>query len=151
MKIKRPYWLNNWFSNFDQFKIPIKDEYGIEYYSVERMYQACKTLDKNIRINFTDMSLTEGEIKKLGNTINIRPDWEEVKLSVMENCVRQKYSNNPEHREELIRSIPFEIVEWNRHHDNFWGVCICQKCSRDKIIGKSYLGKILMLIREELK
>jgi predicted NAD-dependent protein-ADP-ribosyltransferase YbiA (DUF1768 family) len=40
------------------------------------------------------------------------------------------------------------IVEFNRHHDNFWGDCTCMKCYR---IGANWLGETLMLIRRRLQ
>lgn len=69
---KRRWLLTNWFSNFDPLKNFIVDEYGIEYHTVERAYQASKTLDKEERIIFTDVNKTESEIKRLGNSITLR-------------------------------------------------------------------------------
>ena len=148
--IKRKWYLSNWFSNFDPVDNPIVDEFGIEYYSVERAYQASKSLDRNTRLRFTDMSVKEGDIKRLGSNIECRKDWEEVKFSIMENYVRQKYTKNDIHQKELIRSYPHDIVEWNMWHDNVWGICMCERCINSGKKGSNKLGTIVMLIRREI-
>lgn len=52
---------------------------GITYPSSEHAYQAAKSLNKDIREAFSEIS-SPSEIKRLGQTITIRPDWEDVKI-----------------------------------------------------------------------
>lgn len=68
----------------------------------------------------------------------------------MYNFVYQKYFRNPDHKKELLRSHPYEIVEWNRWHDNFWGCCVCPRCAEKDLKSGNYLGKILMKVRDVL-
>ncbi len=63
---------------------------GITYPSSEHAYQAAKSLNKDIREAFSEIN-SPGEIKRLGQTITIRPDWEEVKINVMRDIVTAKF------------------------------------------------------------
>ena len=84
------------------------------------------------------------EAKKLGRKVQLRDDWNEVKLNFMERIVRAKFEQNQELSYKLSRiSVHTPIVEDNNWGDTFWGVC------NDK--GENHLGKILMEIRLELK
>jgi hypothetical protein len=47
----------------------------------------------------------------------------------------------------LLSTGDMELTESNWWHDNFWGVCTCNKCKD----GENNLGKILMDIRLNLK
>lgn len=117
---------------------------GVKYSTVEHAYVAHKTTDKQLRLGISKIK-SPGEAKKYGRTINIRKDFDFLKLHLMFKLVKLKFKNNPYLLEKLI-SIDGEIVEHNYWHDNFWGNCTCQKCN--DIMGENNLGKILMYIRE---
>jgi hypothetical protein len=85
---------------------------------------------------------TPGESKKLGRRCPVREDWEEIKLSVMEELVRSKFSN-PKLSQKLLETNDKLLVEGNTWGDTFWGVCNGR--------GENHLGKILMKVRSELK
>lgn len=112
---------------------------GVEYPTVEHAYQAAKTLDLEIRKKFLQTS-GPGGAKKLGQTIKIRDDWENAKIGIMDDLVRQKFQNRRLKR--LLSNCTGQIVEGNFWGDTFWGVCKGQ--------GRNELGKILMKIRDEL-
>jgi ribA/ribD-fused uncharacterized protein len=82
--------------------------------------------------------------KRLGRTVKLRPDWENIKLEVMEYALRYKFAPGTSWHEKLMQEKG-EIVEVNHWHDNFWGSCTCSRC-QDR--GKNYLGRILMKIRD---
>jgi len=126
-----------WLSNF--WPAPVSYE-GIDFTSTEHAYQAAKTLDLEERKRIA--TLTAGEAKKAGKKLVVRSDWNEVKLSVMENLLRQKFAI-PELRQKLLDTGEAEIVEQNTWHDVFWGVC--------GGIGENHLGKLLMKIRSEIR
>ena len=115
-------------------------------YDVEKIYQLekCYLPDDIARILETT---TPGKAKKAGNTVTLRPDWNEVKLDIMEQLVRQKFASIP-FKGLLIGTGDANLEEGNYWHDNYWGVCHCSKCGGN---GQNHLGKILMKIREELK
>ena len=119
---------------------PCEVEYdGVIYPSVEHCYQAQKTA--LLKIPFADPSLTAAKAKKMGRKLILRSDWEDVKLTVMERCLRIKFSN-PQLGFKLIQTGNEELVEVNWWNDRFYGVCNGQ--------GENWLGKLLMKMRSEL-
>ncbi len=131
------------YSNFEGPPV----QYGMMIYDhVENAYHAAKSLDFNVRRQF--MHLTASEAKKLGRQIECRPDWEKVKLAVMEILVREKFL----HRKPLgllLASGTMQIEEGNTWHDNFWGICRCPKCAN--LEAYNHLGELLMKIRGEMQ
>lgn len=112
---------------------------GFKYTSVEAAFQAQKCLDKNVMAEFTKM--TPGQAKKHGRKVKLRNDWESVKLSIMEELVRIKFTSNRDIQQLLLDTQNAELIEGNNWNDRFWGVC--------KGKGENNLGKILMKIRNE--
>lgn len=125
-------------SNFYPAKVKLDGE---SYPSVEHAYQAAKTLDKKDRKKIA--TLKASGAKSYGRKVKMRPDWEKVKLGIMEDLVFQKFSNEPTMREMLVITDPLELVEGNDWNDTFWGVCNGK--------GENHLGKILMRVRARLK
>lgn len=123
-------------SNFWPAKVVLD---GAEYSSVEHAYVAAKTTNKTARNDIADM--TPGQAKRYGRTLKLRPDWEKIKLTVMEDLVRQKFKH-PNLARLLQATDDAELVEGNTWGDTFWGVCKGQ--------GQNHLGKILMRVRSEL-
>lgn len=89
------------------------------------------------------------EAKKLGRRIKLRPDWEQVKETVMHDIVYAKFSQNEDLKRKLLATGNKILIESNTWHDNYWGNCICAKCKNK--YGKNMLGITLMRVREELK
>ena len=125
-------------SNFAASKVELD---GVEYKSVEHGYQAAKTLNPEGRRRIREAP-TPGAAKKLGRSVYLRPDWEEIKFDVMENLLRQKF-NQPDFRRALLNTSNIELIEGNTWGDTIWGVC--------KGKGENHLGKILMKIRKDLQ
>ncbi len=121
---------------------PINFE-GMNYPSTEHAYQAAKCADVSERELFGVWSLP-GQAKKLGSKINIRPDWESVKLNVMLQVLRLKFNAGSELAEKLLSTGDAELIEGNNYSDIFWGQCPLGT-------GENHLGKLLMQVREELK
>ncbi len=108
--------------------------------TVENAFQAAKTLDRNER--FYLMFCTPGQAKRAGRKFKLRPDWEDIKLSVMEELLRQKFNQEP-FKDKLLATGEVELVEGNSWNDVWWGVC--------NGVGENHLGKLLMNIRDELR
>lgn len=128
-------------SNFFPCRI---DWEGIAYLSVEHAYQASKTLDCKERLNVANLS-TPGKAKRVGQKLEIRPDWEEVKIPVMESLVRQKFTRHSMLKHLLLATGNQKIQEGNTWNDTFWGVSLSTG------EGRNELGKILMRVRRELR
>ena len=125
-------------SNFYPCSVTYK---GITYSTSEAAYQAQKTLDESERIRIAELSDPK-YAKEEGQKLNIRPDWDDVKLEEMYNICKEKFTQNPELGKLLIETGDEEIVEGNDWDDTFWGVC--------NGVGLNHLGKTLMKIRSEL-
>jgi ribA/ribD-fused uncharacterized protein len=126
-----------WLSNFAICVVVID---GKTYPSTENAYQAAKTVIDSERLPFQFM--TAGQAKRSGKRVAMRNDWDDIKISVMEDITRQKYSRNP-FKSKLLETGNQEIQEGNTWGDTFWGIC--------KGKGENNLGKIIMKIREELQ
>ncbi|BAZ18308.1 hypothetical protein NIES4071_101930 (plasmid) [Calothrix sp. NIES-4071] len=123
---------------------------GISYCSVENAYQAAKTLNLQKRVNMA--ALEPGYSKKVGRKLKLRNDWESIKLAVMYIALTQKFSQPAWNNE--LKAIGIEyLVEWNNWKDNIWGIP-CKISPKwfaipNKQSGNNYLGRLLMLIRNE--
>ncbi len=145
-----------WFflSNFFPCEITHK---GITYPSVEHYYVAMKVTEIQLLNGqyYTAGDFREliakvkspGDVKKIGQKVKVRSDWEEKKLEFMNWGVREKFRDE-KLAQLLISTSNLEIIENNYWHDNFWGSCTCTKCGNK---GENNLGKILMSVRDELK
>lgn len=107
--------------------------------TVEHQYQASKAT--NIEDYMYVISQpTPGKAKHAGRKIRIRPEWETIKLIVMEELLRKKFSNL-ELAQKLLETGSTVLVEGNAWGDTFWGVYEGK--------GQNHLGILLMKIRDE--
>ena len=74
--------------------------------------------------------------------VKLREDWEQVKLLVMEDLVRQKFSKDPL-KDRLLSTGSEYLEETNWWKDTYWGVC--------NGVGENILGQILMRVRDSLR
>ena len=119
---------------------------GIVYPTVEHAFQAAKTFDMTQRFEIANLK-TPGAAKRAGRSVKLREDWEEVKEQVMEDCLRAKFQD-PSFREQILLTGDEFLVEGTTWHDQYWGICTCDKCGGN---GRNRLGYLLMKIREEIR
>lgn len=128
--------------NFSSFKVEYN---GYVYATAEEAYQSAKF--EGFAADVADAiknSFSAHEAQKIAqnNKDRQRPDWDEVKLSVMEDILRAKIQQNPYVLKKLIETRKYTIVE-DSPKDSYWGWgSDCQ--------GKNMLGKIWMKLRSEL-
>ena len=106
------------------------------FLNAEAAYQAMKCIDANDIAQFNHMCGYTA--KRVGKTVHVRSDWNEVKLSIMEKILRAKFQG--ELLQKLL-AVKGEIVERNNWGDFYWGVCNGK--------GANHLGELLMKIRDE--
>lgn len=143
----------------DEDKIDgFKDEYGFlsnfhpawvyyegrEYGCVEAAYQAAKMTDPLLRIKYELM--TGAQAKKASMGLELPYDWFTRNRLIMFDLLVQKFAA-PEMHDLLQKTGTRQLVEGNRWHDNYWGVCHCNKCMHG--ISHNHLGKMLMSIRKK--
>jgi ribA/ribD-fused uncharacterized protein len=118
---------------------------NIVWSSSEHAYVAAKTNDRKLRLEISKMA-GKGVVKKFGQRLPLRPDWEEVKYDIMLEIVRAKFTQNPDLKAKLLATGDAHLEEGNTWNDRTWGVCPPGSGN-----GKNWLGKILMQVRKELK
>ena len=121
---------------------------GFTWPTVEHIYQAFKASEA-VERELIRLAPSAGQAKKLGQTIQLPANWETQKVVVMARMIQAKFANETQFASKLLATGDAHLIEGNTWHDNFWGDCICYKCS--KTIGENMLGEILMIHREELK
>jgi N-glycosidase YbiA len=113
---------------------------GRVYPSVEHAYQAAKTTDSIAREQIR-RAYSPSQAKRMGRKLDLRPDWDSVKLGVMEMLLRQKFGAEPL-KSKLAATYPHELVEGNHWNDTYWGVCDGK--------GENHLGRLLMKMRSDI-
>lgn len=114
---------------------------GNPFATIEHAYQSHKTVDESIR-DLIRRSKSPAEAKKLGRSLILRDDWEQVKIPLMKSFLQKKFEN-PFLRPLLVGTENSELIYSNTWNDRFWGVC--------RGTGLNWLGKLLMQLREEIK
>ncbi|MHA1728009.1 MAG: NADAR family protein [Promethearchaeota archaeon] len=127
-------------SNFYLSPIEIDEE---SYPSVEHYFQCMKTTD-DLEKQRIKVELKPSKAKQLGRELTLRPDWELIKIEIMEKALRSKFKI-PELKEKLLDTGTATLQEGNVWGDIFWGVDV--KTAK----GQNHLGKLLMKIREEIR
>lgn len=126
-------------SNF--YYSPIEKD-GIKYPTVEHLFQASKTLDIEDHMFIATVAYP-WQAKKLGRSVQLRSDWEQIKDDVMYDAVYRKFTQNPNLKAKLLATGDVQLVEGNTWRDYYWGVC--------DGVGENRLGQTLMEVRERLK
>lgn len=131
------------FDNFSSFKVEWN---GYLFSSVEEAYQAAsfmgsdeELVEKIKKSHFAD----EAQRIAYANRDKRREDWDDVKVSIMEELLRLKIEQNPYVKKKLLQTGDYMIVE-DSPKDDFWG----WGPNRN---GQNNLGKLWMKLREELK
>ncbi len=114
---------------------------GILYPSTEHAYQAAKTLDESVRMEF--LGLTCGKAKNKGQEIGLRDNWDTIKYDVMFAVVFDKFFRHQDLKELLLSTGDKYLEETNHWGDKYYGVCEGE--------GKNVLGKILMQVRDVIR
>lgn len=119
---------------------------GKTYPSTEHAYQAAKTLDKKKREEIRK-TMSPGRAKRLGGKLALRKDWESVKVGIMHGLLQQKFKKGSPLADLLLKTGSQQLVEGNTWGDRFWG----QTKNGGRWVGKNQLGRLLMLVRQELQ
>jgi len=127
-----------WLSNFWPCTVTFECE---KYTSVENAYVAAKTFDKAVRKEI-QVAMSPGEAKRFGRKLELRHDWWDVRMSIMEELLRQKFTPGSALADCLVATGNVTIVEGNSWGDKFWGMCDDE--------GENHLGRLLMKIRRDL-
>lgn len=140
-KVSEPY---GCFSNFSAYPIYLK---GHLWPTSEHYYQAQKFLDtpEEALVSMILSAFTPEAAAAIGRDPRhkIRCDWDQIKNQVMHEAVRIKFLTHLDIQAILLATGDREIIE-DSPTDPYWGCGVDRK-------GQNQLGKILMLIREEIR
>lgn len=131
---------NRFLSNFWPAHVVLDN---VAYPTVEHAYQAAKTTPDK-RAPFLAASSPE-QAKRLGRTITPRPDWDNVKITVMKELLQQKFAD-PALAKMLLATENAQLIEGNHWGDRFWGQSPAGSGN-----GSNHLGHLLMEIRQTLR
>lgn len=116
---------------------------GILYPNAEAAYQAQKCLRQSDKEAFA--ALSADQAKKLGQRVEMRPDWDKVKYKIMQQVVCAKFTQNPALAKDLLDTGDRILKAGNYWRNFYWGVDL--KTGE----GENNLGKILMALRCEFR
>ena len=134
MFFRNEYWF---LSNMYPCEIRVN---GLVFTCAEACFQSFKTTDLNERKKFQEIDGFKA--KKLGRSVSLRSDWNDIRIEVMSRVIHAKFKQNPDLTKKLKDTGDLPIIEDNTWKDTFWGVCN----------GKGYnlLGQILMNERDRI-
>ena len=129
--------------NFSSFKVEWN---GYLYSSLEEAYQAASFMGSDEElVEKVKKSHSADEAQRIAyeNRDKQRKDWNEVKVSIMEELLRLKIKQNKKKKKKLLQTKDYLIVE-DSPKDSFWG------WGPDRN-GNNQLGKLWMKLRDEFK
>lgn len=129
---------NAFLSNF--YAAPLVYE-GVAYATSEAAYQAAKTLCPDMKEKIR-LASSPVETKRLGKKLELRPDWDDIKIKVMTSIVYEKFKQSSYLTRRLLATGTRDLQERNSWGDIFWGMNL------EGTEGLNHLGKILMAVRE---
>lgn len=124
---------------------------SVQFGNGEAAFQAFKADNVD---QFLDIAESEspGHAKGLGRRCKMRRDWNDVKVDVMREVVRAKFSpQNPDLVERLLGTGYAELVEGNTWGDAVWGRPLGHYRFAGTQKGENLLGQLLMQRRSELR
>jgi ribA/ribD-fused uncharacterized protein len=147
-------------SNFSLHPVELPWLGGIVFPTAEHAYQASKasTMPDVTRI----MSCaTPGEAKRMGRTLKLSPDWEQVKRRAMIEILLAKFGPS-EDLSKRLADTEGALVEGNTWGDIYWGAVAMDRGTIPPempvwapeppetryLAGQNWLGKCLMMVRE---
>jgi len=128
-----------WLSNFYPCTVVIE---SFVFKNAEAAYQSKKSKDWQKDVwGFAELSAWEA--KMAGKALDLREDWDVVKVDVMRQVVESKFRNNKMLACKLLETGDVKLIEGNNWGDTYWGVCNGR--------GMNWLGHILMDLRQRIQ
>ncbi|KAL1522112.1 hypothetical protein AB1Y20_021754 [Prymnesium parvum] len=115
---------------------------GVMYASAEHAFQAAKAAEPE-KAEEIRKAKSPSEAHALGNQLALPRDWERRRVAVMEAVLRDKFRRDQALRERLLKTENKNLIAGNSWGETFWGV--------SQGSGNNQLGKLLMMLREEIR
>jgi ribA/ribD-fused uncharacterized protein len=140
-----PYLFSNFIPYKERLTFPKTD---IVLLTPEHYYQAYKSKNKQEQEKILTAP-TPGKAKRLGRKITLRPDWEDIKFSVMINAQWLKVIHETDYFNLVLNADAEDFIEYNNHHDNIWGHCLCNNCKNKP--KENLLQQALLYVQKLIK
>lgn len=130
-----------WLSNFSRHGFLLNDQ---RWSSVEHFYQAKKFADEELSERIRNAP-DPVQAKKLAqqHSLEIRPDWDEIKDRVMREALQAKFEQNRRLRKDLLATGDAVLIH-RSSSDAYWG-------RAEDGVGENRLGEMLMELRQQLQ
>ncbi|ERM58404.1 MULTISPECIES: NADAR family protein [Vibrio] len=132
---------NGYLSNFAACPIEVGDQI---WATSEHYYQAMKFSSQALR-NIILEARTPAEAFSLSRDYEdqVREDWYDIRVEVMEFIVAEKFRQNPQFAL-FLTNTGDSVIKEHSHKDSFWG-------DGGDGTGENRLGEILMAVRQQLR
>ena len=133
---------------------------GHFYSSLLHAFYAARFLEPGHRALFRKPGLSAFKARELSQLLNERRDFNKIKVDVVRELVRSKFTHTKSLAAQLIATGNERLIYGNVEHDNTWGDCQCRSLNgtRDDddgarcwSPGQNLYGWILMECRDELR
>lgn len=123
---------------------------GVHIYSSEALYQSCRfphlpDVQKDILDQKSPMT---AKMKSKPFRNQSRDDWEQVKIKIMQWCLKVKLAQNFLKFGLALEETYFKPIVEDSSKDDFWGAKR-QKGNNNILVGVNALGRLLMELREK--
>lgn len=126
---------------------------GVCVASSEALYQACRfpdCPDAQNHILAQSSPMSAKMVSKPYRGEEDRADWEEVRVEVMEWCLRVKLAQHWARFSELLLSTGDRHIVERSRRDDFWGAKIRQD-DPETLVGRNVLGRLLDDLRTKVR
>lgn len=159
------FWIFNgpWqlLDNFAALTVVVDVGFGVERYKTAEHAYAAGKATCTVDHDYVWEAPNPGAAKARGQTIDLRPDWEERRWVIMKRVLRAKYFQNARFRVKLRQTGDRLIVEGNVCDDQVWGATPPEGQARlgdnpaavfkpgTVLTGRNGLGNMLVELRQE--
>lgn len=123
---------------------------GIRIRTSEALYQACRFPHRPElqRIVLAEASPMTAKMRTKPHRKDTRPDWDEVRITIMRWALRVKLAQHPESFGRLLLATGDGAIVEESRRDEFWGA----KPQPDgTLVGANVLGRLLRELRDDLE
>ena len=139
-------------SNFYRGMPLAEPDLGYQWPTGEHMFAGYKATNRWDRERIL-LAVTPDDAKAIGRSINLRPNWEEIKYDVMRLVLRIKFTLEREEGQLLLETGDRLLVEGTWWNDRTWGVDLKGAPTGRPWggQGRNWLGALLMARRAGLR
>jgi type I restriction enzyme S subunit len=123
---------------------------GTRILTSEALYQACyfPHLPEVQRLIIAEKSPMSAKMRRKKHRRDARPDWDAVRVAIMEWCLRVKLAQHWERFGTLLLSTGDRLIVEQSRRDDFWGAKVVDD---ETLFGANVLGQLLMTLRKQVQ